>query len=56
MESNEIWSLRELKKKIDKIEDKDSDYIHNKKWQKYRKQQDILYERIRKFNERERDM
>lgn len=56
MESNEIWSLLELQKKINKIEDKDSDYVNNSKWQKYRKQQDMLYKKIQKQNEHKLEM
>lgn len=55
MESNITWSLVELQKKIDQIEDKDSNYINNPKWKKYRKQQDLLYKKIRKSNEQERE-
>lgn len=36
--------LIELQKKIDKIEDEDSDYTKNKKWIELRQQQDMLYE------------
>ena len=36
--------LIELQKKIDKIEDEDSDYTKNEKWIKLRQQQDLLYE------------
>ena len=56
MESNITWSLVELQRKINEIEDKDSDYVNNPKWKKYRKQQDLLYQKIRNFNEQERDM
>ena len=36
--------LKELQRKIDRIEDVDSDYIHNEKWIKLRQQQDALYD------------
>lgn len=36
--------LKELQRKIDRIEDVDSDYIHNEKWIKLRQQQDTLYD------------
>ena len=36
--------LIELQKKIDKIEDEDSNYTKNEKWIKLRQQQDLLYE------------
>ena len=36
--------LIELQKKIDKIEDEDSDYTKNEKWIKLRQQQDLFYE------------
>lgn len=36
--------LIELQKKIDKIEDEDSNYTKNEKWIKLRQQQDMLYE------------
>lgn len=45
--------LVELQKKIDKIEDKDENYQENKKWIKYRNQQNAIYEKIRKENEAE---
>lgn len=47
------WVLVELQKKIDKIEDEDENYQENKKWIKYRSQQDAIYEQIRKDNEME---
>lgn len=47
------WVLVELQKKIDKIEDEDINYRQNKKWIKYRKQQDMIYDQIRKDNEME---
>lgn len=47
------WILVELQKKIDKIEDEDENYQENKKWIKYRKQQDAIYNQIRKNNEME---
>lgn len=36
--------LKELQKKIDRIEDSDSDYTRNEKWIKLRQQQDVLYD------------
>lgn len=36
--------LIELQKKINKIEDEDSNYTKNEKWIKLRQQQDLLYE------------
>lgn len=36
--------LNELQKKIDKIEDEDSNFTHNEKWKKFRQQQDALYD------------
>lgn len=38
------YKLKELQKKIDRIEDSDSDYTRNEKWIKLRQQQDVLYE------------
>ena len=51
-------TLVELQHKIDKIEDEDENYRENKKWIKYRKQQEAIYEIIRKQNEEdyERDI
>lgn len=45
------WVLVELAKKIEKIENEDEDYRQNKKWIKYRKQQDEIYDILRKKNE-----
>lgn len=42
-----IWvedKLKDLQKKIDKIEDEDSNYTKNEKWKKLRQQQDVLYD------------
>jgi hypothetical protein len=36
--------LRELQRKIDKIEDQDSNFTQNEKWIKLRQQQDTLYD------------
>lgn len=36
--------LMQLQKKIDKIEDSDSDFTKNERWKKLRQQQDVLYE------------
>lgn len=35
--------LIKIAKKIQNIEDKDADYINNKKWQQLKQYQDILY-------------
>lgn len=43
--------LLELAEKIEKIEEEDENYQQNKKWIKYRRQQEGLWERIRKENE-----
>lgn len=45
--------LIQLQKKIDKIEDEDINYRENKKWIKYRSQQNAIYEKIKKDNEME---
>ena len=45
------WALVELAKKIQDIEDEDENYRENKKWIKYRSQQDEIYEIFRKENE-----
>lgn len=51
------WVLVELQNKIDKIEDEDENYQENKKWKKYRKMQDCIYQQIREKNEQnERDI
>lgn len=47
------YELVELQNKINKIEDEDENYQQNKKWIKYRKQQEIIYEIIRKNNDME---
>lgn len=47
------WVLVELAKKIQRIEDKCENYQENKNWKKYRNQQNAIYEKIRKNNERE---
>ena len=44
-------TLVELQNKINKIEDEDPDYQQNRKWIKYRKQQEMIYEMIREQNE-----
>jgi hypothetical protein len=36
--------LMELQRKIDKIEDQDSNFTQNEKWKKLRQQQDTLYD------------
>lgn len=45
--------LIEINKKIQRIEDKDADYINNKKWQELRQEQERLYYlfSINKINE-----
>ena len=47
------WELVELAKKIQKIEDKDENYRENKKWLKFRKRQEDIWDKMRKNNERE---
>lgn len=48
--------LLELQKKIDKIEDEDSNYTKNEKWIKLRQQQDMLYDFKRQEMEDERSL
>lgn len=43
-------TLIELQRKINKIEDEDLNYRENKKWIKYRKIQDVIYNQIRERN------
>lgn len=40
--------LDELQDKINKIEDEDENFRENKKWIKYRRQQDFIYDMKRK--------
>ena len=47
------WVLVELQKKINRIEDNVVDYQQNKKWIKYRNQQERIYNELRKENEME---
>ena len=47
------WVLVELQKKINRIEDNIVDYQQNKKWIKYRNQQERIYNESRKENEME---
>lgn len=47
------YTLVELQHKIDKIEDEDENYRENKKWKKYRKLQDYIYNEIRERNEQD---
>ena len=47
------WTLVELGHKIQTIEDDDENYRENKKWIKYRQQQEDLWEILRKENESE---
>ena len=44
------WVLVELQKKINRIEDNVVDYQQNKKWIKYRNQQERIYNEFRKEN------
>lgn len=46
--------LVEIQKKINKIEDDDSDFASNKKWQELRNQQNVLYDFKRQEMEDER--
>lgn len=46
--------LDEIQKKINKIEDDDSDFSKNPKWQELRNQQDVLYEFKRQEMENDR--
>lgn len=43
--------LLELAEKIEKIEEEDENYRENKKWIKYRNQQEGIWARIRRENE-----
>lgn len=43
-------ALVDLQKKIERIEEKDSNYTSNKKWITYRHQQELIWERMRKEN------
>lgn len=43
--------LKELQKKIDKIEDADSEFYKNEKWKKLREQQNTLYDFLRQEKE-----
>lgn len=43
--------LLDLAEKIEKIEEEDENYQKNKKWIKYRRQQEGLWARIRRENE-----
>lgn len=45
------WTLVELGHKIQAIEDDNENYRENKKWIKYRQQQEDLWEVLRKENE-----
>ena len=47
------WELVELAKKIEKIEDEEVDYRENRKWIKYRKRQEDIYEILRKENQQD---
>lgn len=54
-----IWveeKLKDLQRKIDKIEDEDSNYTQNEKWKKLRQQQDVLYDFKRQEMEDEQCM
>lgn len=48
--------LEEIQKKINKIEDEDSDFSKNKKWKELRSRQDALYEFKRQELEDERSL
>ena len=50
------WLLIDLAKKMDKIEDNNPDYRNSRTWQKYRRQQDLIYNKIRKENEVQKDV
>ena len=50
------YKLIELQKKIDKIEDEDSNFTQNEQWKKLRGQQDALYEFKRQELENERSL
>lgn len=45
------YELDELQDKINKIEDEDENFRENKKWIKYRRQQDLIYDMKRKETE-----
>lgn len=47
------WVLVELQKKIDRIEEDDENYQENRRWKKYRKHQEEIYEKLRKENEQQ---
>lgn len=45
--------LKRIQKKIDKIEDEDSDYTKNEKWKELRQRQDTLYNFLREEKEQD---
>lgn len=47
------WELVELQHKINKIEDEDENYRENRKWLKFRKRQEKIWDTMRKENEME---
>lgn len=47
------WKLVELGHEIQAIEDDDENYRENKKWIKFRQQQEKLWEILRKENEQQ---
>ena len=47
------WVLVELQKKINRIEDNVVDYQQNKRWKRYRNQQERIYNELRKENKME---
>ena len=48
------YKLKEIQKKINKIEDEDSDFTKNEQWKQLRSQQDNLYDLKRQELENER--
>lgn len=48
--------LRDIQKKINKIEDDDSDFSKNKKWKELREEQDFWYKIKKQEMEDERSM
>ena len=45
--------LERLQKKINKIEDEDSDYTKNEKWKELRQRQDLFYNILREEKEKD---
>ena len=46
-------TLRELQRKINKIEDEDENYRENPNWKRYRSQQEGIWKIIKKNNDME---